>query len=136
MREVSPAGVQRQVLREGARYGLRPVMRDGKCHVAQRELVVCPGAVVSVLRSVWEPFRDVDMAHPLSNIWRSRKMRHQYDLAKVMREAKARAKDRDDAAIEAKRVDRVKDLAAVVRQTGMDTFWEAVGALHGKPHPG
>ena len=134
MRVVSPAEIARQVQREGRRYGLRPCMRGDKCHVAQRELMVCAGAVVNVLVEAWEPFRDVDMAHPLSNIWRSRKMRHQHNLAKVMAKARAKSKERDDAALADRQAQRTKELRHVVAQTGMQTFWEAVADVHGKPH--
>jgi len=135
MRVVSPAEIARQVQREGRRYGLRPCMRDGKCYVAQRELMVSTGAVVNVLVEAWEPFRSVDMAHPLSNIWRSRKMRHQHDLAKVMAKARAKSKERDDAALADRVAYRRKELDHVVAQTGMQTFWEAVADVHGKSNP-
>lgn len=133
-REVSPAEIARQVARDGARHGLRPVFRRGKCHVAQRELVVCEGAVVNVLREQWEPFRDVDMDHPLSNIWRSRKMRTQHNLAKTWMAAHKRKEEADAAALADRRAQRAKEIAHVVKQTGIDTFWEAVGDVHGKPH--
>ena len=135
MRVVSPAEIARQVQREGRRYGLRPCMRDGTCYVAQRELVVSTSAVVNVLVEAWEPFRSVDMEHPLSNIWRSRKMRPQHDLAKVMSKARAKSKERDDAALADRVAYRRKELDHAVAQTGMQTFWEAVADVHGKSHP-
>jgi hypothetical protein len=130
-REVSPAEIARQVQRDGARHGLRPVFRRGVCHVAQRELMLAEGKGANVLVEQWEPFRDVDMDHPLSNIWRSRKMRNQHNLSKSWMAAHKRKEEKDAADLADRRAQRAKELTHVVRQTGIDTFWEAVRDVHG-----
>lgn len=137
LREVSPAEVHRQVLREGARHGLRPVMRNGKCHVAQREMVREEGPIVSVATERWEPFRDVDVDHPLGNIWRSQKQRHQHNMTKLLMQRHADDEARRQAAYEDNRRQRRKELETVVRSVGLPDFWRAVSEVHGgKPHAG
>lgn len=137
LREVSPAEIHRQVLREGARHGLRPVMKNGKCHVAQRELVMESGPTVSAAVERWEPFRDVDVDHPLGNIWRSRKQRHQHDMTKLLMQRHADDEARKEAAHADFRAQQRKEIETVVRSVGLPDFWRAVSEVRGgKPHAG
>jgi len=136
-RVVSPAETHRQILREGARHGLRPVYKYGQCMVAQRELVIEHGSVVNVARERWDPFRSVDQDHPLSNIWRSRKQRHMHNLARLTMEADARRKAADDAAVEDRRAYRGKELLRAAKQVGFADFWSAIREVHrGRPNSG
>lgn len=131
LRDVSPAEVARQVRRDGARHGLRPVIRHGACHVAQREAFVTEGFPVAVAGERWEPFMDVDVDHPLSNIWRQRKQRHQHRMTPLLMERHAREQELRDIELADLRRQRRKELDHVVRQTGLDAFWQAVAEVHG-----
>lgn len=129
-RVVSPAEVKRQIERDGARHGLRPVFKYGRTMVAQCEHVLATGAIVHAVREEWDGFRDVDMDHPLSNIWRSRKQRHQYNLAKLAMEADARRKQAEDAALEDRQQQRAKELLRAAKQVGFEDFWKGVLETH------
>lgn len=94
--------------------------------VAQRELAIEPGSVVCVARESWDGFRDVSMDSPLQNVWRSRKQRHQWQLAKLAMEADARRKAVEDAALEERRSYRAKELHRAARQVGVHDFWDAI----------
>lgn len=131
LRDVSPAEVARQVNREGERHGLRAVIVRGACHVAQRESFVDETGPVAVVRERWEPFMDVDVDHPLSNIWRQRKQRHQHRLAPLLMERHRLEQEARDAELADARMQRGKELRRVVRQTGMEEFWRAVAEVHG-----
>lgn len=125
-RVVSPAEIKRQIEREGGRHGLRPVFHLGQCMVAQRELVLESGPVCGVVRETWDAFRSVDMDHPLSNIWRSRKQRHQHNIAKLAMDADKRRKEVEDAALAERRHFRGIELHKAARQVGVHDFWKAI----------
>lgn len=129
-RVVSPAETFRQIQREGVRHGLRPVFKYGQAMVAQRELVIEHGSVVNVARETWDGFRNVDMDHPLSNIWRSRKQRHMHNLARLAMDADKRRKAADDAAVEDRRAYRGKELLRAAKQVGFADFWSAIREVH------
>lgn len=129
-RVVSPAEIFRQIEREGSRWGLKPVYHLGRCMVAQRELIIEQGSVVAVARETWDAFRDVDQDHPLSNIWRSRKQRHQHNLAKLAMEADQRRKEVEDAAFADRRAYRARELTRAAKQVGFADFWTAVREVH------
>lgn len=131
LRDVSPREAARQIDREGARHGLRAVIKNGACHVAQRETFLDETGVVAVVRERWEPFLDVDVDHPLSNVWRQRKQRHQHNMAPLLMERHRLEQEQRDRELADARQQRGKELRHVVKQTGLDAFWRAVAEVRG-----
>jgi hypothetical protein len=127
MREVSPAEVERQIRREGARHGLFPVMADDRscCHVGQRERFLVEGPVMSAIVEKITPICSVTMQAPLSNVWKSRVQRHEWSRTKVYREALARRKAAERAVLEQNHRDRVRELARLQRIYGKGDLMEA-----------
>ena len=101
----------RQVEREGARWGLFPVLRDGCVKVCERvaELDEQPGHP-AILTHTMRPVLSLNEHSPMdafSGLLRHRLQRHQYDLAAM---AKKR-QERDRAALEADIALRKGDIA-------------------------
>lgn len=122
MRTVSPAEVERQIRREGARYGLFPLMQGDRCFVAQKQLQVTdgPDAVVGQLVEELVPICGVNMNAPLQNVWKSRKQRHEFDVAKVYREARVRREEARRRAAEDRSEQRARELERLARRFGTD----------------
>lgn len=127
MREVSPAEVERQILREGARHGLLPVMSEDRssCLVGQRERFLVDGPVASTIVEKVTPICNVSMQAPLSNVWKSRVQRHEWSRAKVYRDAMARRMAAERAAVEERYRDRVRELKRLERIWGKGDMREA-----------
>ena len=126
MREVSPAEVYRQIESEGARHGLFPVMHGDKCFVAQRQEFAHVGAVVACMVTEPSIICGVDMAHPLSNVWKSRKTRAEFDSAKVYRAAAARRKAAQKREMDERYADRIREMKALERFYGVGEIQEAM----------
>jgi len=127
MRDVSPAEVERQILREGARHGLLPVMSEDRscCHVGQRERFLVDGAVTSTIVEKINPICSVTMNAPLSNVWKSRVQRHEWSRTRVYREAAARRKAAEEAVLDQKHRDRLRELARLQRIFGRGDMMDA-----------
>lgn len=110
-------------------------MKNGQCHVAQRELVMAPGDVVSCAVETWAPFMDVDVDHPLGNVWRQQKQRHQHNMAKALMQRHADDEARKQAAHADFRAQQRKEIEAVVRSVGLPEFWRAVSEVRGNGQP-
>jgi hypothetical protein len=109
----SLAAIFRQVEREGARWGLVPIMRDGKVAVAEMvsEIATRPaGSVVAPSRAP-RVICSLDENSPMdafSMILRNRIQRHNHDFAKLVLASRAKQARRDMAELE----DRKRDLRA------------------------
>jgi|GEM_PF-5643969 len=127
MRDVSPAEVERQILREGARHGLYPVMNEDRsaCLVGQRERFLVDGSVASAVAEKITPICNVSMQAPLSNVWKSRITRLEWSRTRVYREALARRKAAEQAVIEQNHRDRVRELQRLQRIYGRGDMMEA-----------
>lgn len=127
MREVSPAEVERQILREGARHGLYPVMSDDRsnCLVGQRERFLVDGPVTSTIVEKITPICNVSMQAPLSNVWKSRVQRFEWSRAKVYRATMARRMAAERAVVEERYRDRVRELKRLERIWGKGDMREA-----------
>ena len=126
MREVSPAEVYRQIESEGARHGLFPVMQGDRCFVAQRQEFAHVGAVVASMVTEPSIICGVDMAHPLGNVWKSRKTRAEFDSAKVYRAAAARRKAAQKREMDERYADRIREMKALERFYGVGEIQEAM----------
>jgi len=138
MREVSPAEVERQIQREGARHGLFPVMSEDRscCHVGQRERFLVDGPVTSTIVEKITPICSVTMNAPLSNVWKSRVQRHEWSRTKVYREAAARRKAAEEAVLEQNHRDRVRELARLQRIFGRGDMMDAAAAAFARRRAG
>lgn len=127
MRDVSPAEVERQIQREGARHGLYPVMSEDRssCLVGQRERFLVDGPVTSVIVEKITPICNVTMQAPLGNVWKSRVTRLEWSRTKVYREAMARRKAAQQAAVEERQRDRMRELARLQRIYGRGDMLDA-----------
>lgn len=134
MRDVSPAEVERQILREGARHGLLPVMSEDRssCLVGQRERFLVDGSTVGAVVERVTPICNVTMQAPLSNVWKSRVTRLEWSRAKVYREALARRKAAEQAVIEQNHRDRVRELARLQRVYGRGDMMDAAKVAFAK----
>jgi hypothetical protein len=126
MREVSPAEVYCQIESEGARHGLFPVMQGDRCFVAQHQEFAHVGAVVACMVTEPSIICSVDMAHPLGNIWKSRKTRDEFDAAKVYRAAAKRRKAAQRAELDQRYADRIREMKALERFYGVGEIQEAM----------
>jgi len=132
MRVVSLAEVERQIRREGARHGLYPLRQGDKVFVAQKALSRCEGRVVGGVIEELEPICSVNMAAPLGNVWRSKKRRHEYDMARLYTEARLRREAAKRREVEAAFSDRAAELRRLERRFGKQDAAEAMMlALHG-----
>ena len=130
MREVSPAEIARQIEREGARHGLFPLIQDGACYVAQRTRVEATAGPVATITPELEAICNVTMAAPLGNVWKGRVQRHEFDHAKVYREAAERRRAARAAEVEGRHAERARELKKMARRFGaQDTMAAAVQAL-------
>lgn len=127
MRDVSPAEVERQILREGARHGLHPVMSDDRscCYVGQRERFLVDGTTVGAVVERITPICNVTMQAPLSNVWKSRVGRFEWSRTQVYRAAQARRKAAEEAVLADRHRERVKELARLQRIYGRGDMMEA-----------
>lgn len=126
MREVSPAEVYRQIKREGARHGLFPVIRDGKCFVAQRERFADAGGTVGAMVTEPSIICGVTMAAPLSNVWKSRKTRHEFNSAEVYRAANAARKAAKRAEMEENFRRRTEEMKSLQKFYGTEEIMRAL----------
>lgn len=126
MRVVSLAEVERQVRREGAKHGLYPLLQDGKCFVAQKSRLRCEGAVVGAVVEELEPICSVNMKASLGNVWRSKKRRHEFNLAKLYTEARLRREAAQRRAVEEAYNDRMAELHRLERRFGRQDMGEAL----------
>jgi hypothetical protein len=138
MREVSPAEVERQIQREGARHGLFPVMSEDRscCHVGQRERFLVDGPVTSTVVEKITPICSVSMQAPLSNVWKSRVQRHEWNRTQVYRAAAARRKAAEEAVIEQNHRDRVRELARLQRIFGRGDMMDAAAVAFARRRGG
>lgn len=120
MHDVSPAEAFRQIQREGARHGLYPVIQNGRCFVAQKERSVVDGPLFSSIVDEDSVICSVTMQHPLSNVWKSRKQREEFNSAEVYRDAARRRKLAEKVAMDERYRDRVRELKRVERVMGAD----------------
>ena len=132
MRDVSPAEVYRQIKREGARHGLFPVLQNGRCYVAQSAKSMVGGEVVGAMVSAPSVICGVDMAHPLSNVWKSRKARHEFDAVGVYRRAAAARRAAQRAEMEQRYADRVREMKALERFYGVGEIQEAMASARAR----
>lgn len=126
MFDVSPAEIQRQIAREGRRHGLYPVIQNGRCFVAQKERSYLDGVVTTVVEEN-SVICSVTMQHPLSNVWKSRKQREDFDTARVYREAAFRRREAQRVAMEENFRERVREAKRLERIYGTD---EVKAAFH------
>lgn len=125
MRVVSLAEVERQIRREGARHGLYPLRQGDKVFVAQKSLSRCEGRVVGGIIEELEPICSVTMAAPLGNVWRSKKRRHEYDLARLYTQARLRREAAQKKAVDDAYNDRAAELRRLERRFGKQDMAEA-----------
>lgn len=130
MRDVSPAEVFRQIEREGAHHGLLPVYSEDRssCLVGQRERFLVDGPVTSTIVEQVNGICNVNMNAPLSNVWKSRVQRHEWSRTKVYREAAARRRAAEEAVLEQRHRDRVRELARLERIFGRGDMMSAAAA--------
>ena len=124
-RQVSQAEMFRQIKREGAKWKLFPKMHLGDCMVAEVEAQVVDHPLLCVLTKRLKPFRSVSMDSPLCLVWRSRKRRHQWRLARLAIEADDRRAEMAKKAHEDRQAYRRKNLERAQRQAGTQLFTEA-----------
>lgn len=120
MQSVSPAETARQIKREGKRHGLYPVIRGDKCFVAQKERVVVDGPLFSTISTDDSVISSVTMQHPLSNVWKSRKQREEFNSAEVYRAAARRRKLAEKRGMDERYGDRIRELKRIERNIGAD----------------
>lgn len=118
--DVSPAEVKRQIAREGKRHGLFPLMENGRCFVAQKERFVVDGPLFSMAGEDLVSICSVNANAPLSNVWKSRKAREDFDNVRVYQEANLRRKMAERVALEERHRERVKELKRVERLYGVE----------------
>jgi hypothetical protein len=118
--DVSPAEVARQIAREGKRHGLFPLMENGRCFVAQKERFVFDGPLFSMVSEELTSICSVNANAPLSNVWKSRKAREDFDSVQVYQQANLRRKMAERVALEERHRERVKELKRVERLYGVD----------------
>ncbi len=118
MRDVSPAEVERQIRREGARFGLFPLFQNGKCFVAQKQLQVTAGGVVGQLVEELVAICSVNMDAPLGNVHKSRKQRFEFDMPRIYKEARLRREAAAKKAADDRADDRARELVKLGRRFG------------------
>jgi hypothetical protein len=126
MRVVSLAEVERQIRREGARHGLFPLVQDGKCFVAEKSLSLNEGGVVGSVLSELNPICSVNMNAPLGNVWRSRKRRHEYNVARWYTEHRKAREAKEKARVDQEFNDRKAELHRLQRRFGRQDMSEAL----------
>ena len=126
MRVVSLAEVERQIRQCGARHGLFPLVQDGKCFVAEKSLSLNEGKVVGSVLEELNPICSVNMNAPLGNVWRSRKRRHEYNVARWYTEHRKAREAREKARVDALFNDRKAELHRLQRRFGRQDMGEAL----------
>lgn len=97
MRQVSQASLIEQIEREGAPWGLAPLVMDGEVWVAEPVTVYVPGAIGST-RTELRPICVLTMQHPLAGVLRHRMGRRAFQL-KQWREARRREEEAEERRI-------------------------------------
>jgi hypothetical protein len=120
MFDVSPAEIKRQIEREGRRHGLYPVIQNGRCFVGQKERSYNHGALLTTVAEEVTVICSVTMQHPLSNVWKSRKQREDFNNAAVYREAASRRRAAELVAMNERYQDRIRELKRLERIYGSD----------------
>ena len=126
MRVVSLAEVERQIRREGARHGLFPLIEDGKCFVAEKSLALNEGAVVGSVQTDLNAICSVNMNAPLGNVWRSRKRRHEFNVARWYTEHRLKREAAQKARVDELYNDRKAELHRLQRRFGRQDMGEAL----------
>ena len=132
MREVSPTEVYRQIKREGARHGLFPVLRNGRCFVAEMGHTMRAGDVVGVMLDEPSVICSVDMAHPLGNVWKSRKERSAFDAVAVYRAAAHARRAAQKREMDQRYADRIAEMKRLERFYGVGEIQEAMASARAR----
>lgn len=132
MRDVSPAEVYRQIKREGARHGLFPVLQNGRCYVAQSAKNMVAGEVIGAMVSAPSVICGVDMAHPLGNVWKSRKERSAFDAVAVYRAAAHARRAAQKREMDQRYADRIAEMKRLERFYGVGEIQEAMASARAR----